>query len=73
MGRGFPRLTNMNKQIAKLIASTITTGISQGAHKGNLQDMVWSALGRNLTMEEAAHAQRTLDASGYRAPTGFKP
>lgn len=57
-----------------LIKKTILAGIAAGAHKGDLQDAVIAALGgRALTLDEAAHAQRVLDASGYEAPHGFKP
>ncbi len=55
-----------------LITRTIKRGVALSAHKGDLQDMVWSALGRSLSLDEAAYASRALEATGYEAPPGFK-
>lgn len=63
------------------IKAAIMAGVAMKAHKGDIQDMVLAAVAARrstpvgatyLRIEEAAYANRTLEASGYVAPVGFK-
>ncbi len=64
---------NLSVSTKRIIRNAILAGVATGAHKGDLQDAVSAALNnRRMSVDEAAFAQRTLDATGYVAPTGFK-
>ncbi len=58
---------------SRLITSTIHSGVRAGLHKGDLQDAVFAALKRRLTIDESILASRVLEATGYDAPCGFRP
>jgi len=63
----------VNKTTARAIRTAILNGVAAGAHKGDLQDAVWAAIGgRFLTMDEAALCTRILRSTGYAAPDGFR-
>jgi len=67
-------MSNPNtKQSFSAIRSAIRAGIKLGAFKGDLQNLVWRALGRDLTIEEAAIASRYLAKTGYDPRCGFAP